>query len=408
MPDGTLSGRTAAAPSDPIFGIVEAHRADPRPHKINLAAGIYMDESGATPILPSVHTAEAALLASSTSKLYVPIAGDPAYLAAMRNLLFRDPSGPWGATLPVVAEGRVDILHTPGGTGAVRLAVDLLGRLRPSASVWVGEPTWPNHQQIVEAARTTLRRFNWLTSDARALDTDALFAALDAAAPGDAVILHGACHNPSGIDPTPELWQQIATRVSERGLVPILDFAYQGFGSGLIEDAASLRAFVATGGELLVASSASKNFALYNERVGALALVGANASATKVLSSHARMAVRTAWSNPPAHGGAIVSAILSDAVLRTQWEREVATMRERIAENRRDFVAALTAAGLPGYERLTQHRGMFSLLGLTDAQLTRLRDEHAIYLVSQGRINMAGLSKAKAPIVARAIAQVLT
>ena len=367
MSEGALSARISDAPTDPIFGIVELHRADARPHKINLAAGVYMDEQGVTPILSSVRAAEERLLASTTSKLYMPISGDPAYLAAAKSLLFRPVGGAWGEIEPAAAD-RVQMIHTPGGTGAVRLAVDLVSRLRPGAEIWVGEPTWPNHTQIIESARITARRHDWITD---------------------------------------EQWSEIAQQIAHRGILPILDFAYQGFGEGLIEDAASLRAFLATGCEVLVASSSSKNFALYNERVGSLAIIGTDAAAASSIASHARMAVRTMWSNPPAHGGAIVSTILGDASLRAQWEGEVTAMRSRIQGSRAAFAAALTAAGAGDFSYLLSHHGMFSILGLTDDQLKRLRDEHAVYLVARGRINMAGLSAAKIPIVAKAVAAVL-
>jgi len=406
MSEGALSARISDAPTDPIFGIVELHRADTRPHKINLAAGVYMDEQGITPILPSVREAEGRILSTSTTKLYMPISGDPAYLAAAKALLFRPVGGAWGEIEPAAAE-RVQMIHTPGGTGAVRLAVDLVSRLRPGAEIWVGEPTWPNHTQIIESARITARRHDWITDDARALNVSALFDAITAAKGGDAMILHGACHNPTGIDPTPEQWIEIAQQIAHRGILPILDFAYQGFGEGLIEDAASLRAFLATGCEVLVASSSSKNFALYNERVGSLAIIGADGAAAASIAAHARMAVRTMWSNPPAHGGAIVATILGDAALRAQWEGEVRAMRTRIIESRTAFAVALTAAGAGDFSFLLNHHGMFSLLGLTDDQLKRLRDEHAVYLVARGRINMAGLSAAKIPIVAKAVASVL-
>ncbi len=406
MSEGALSARISDAPSDPIFGIVELFRADQRPDKINLAAGVYMNEQGITPILPSVREAESRILSASTTKLYMPISGDPAYLAAAKTLLFRTVGGAWGEIESAASE-RVQMIHTPGGTGAVRLAVDLVSRLRPGAEIWVGEPTWPNHTQIIESARITARRHDWITDDARSLNTSALFDAIAAAKGGDAMILHGACHNPTGIDPTPEQWSEIAQQIAHRGILPILDFAYQGFGEGLIEDAASLRAFLATGCEVLVASSSSKNFALYNERVGSLAIIGADGAAAASIASHARMAVRTMWSNPPAHGGAIVATILGDATLRAQWEGEVNAMRTRIKASRTAFAAALTAAGAGDFSYLLDHHGMFSLLGLTDDQLKRLRDEHAVYLVARGRINMAGLSAAKIPVVAKAVAAVI-
>lgn len=407
MVDGSLSAKISSAPSDPIFGIVEAFRADPRPEKINLAAGVYMEENGVTPILASVREAERRILSSATTKLYKPIGGDPALVKLMRALIFREPGAPFGALPPVASSGRVEVLHTPGGTGAVRLAVELVRRLRPGAEIWVSDPTWPNHPQIADAVGVRHRSHPWTTANVRELDMEAVLGAIASAKPGDAFIFHGACHNPTGIDPTAAQWGAIADAVAARGVLPILDFAYQGLGDGLVEDAASLRAFLATGGEVLVAASASKNFALYDERVGALAIVAADPAAAAAILTHAKVAIRAAWSNPPGHGGEIVAEILGDDALRAQWELEVTAMRERINGNRRAFVAALAEAGAGDFSHLLTGRGMFSLLGLSDAQLARLRDEHAIYLVARGRINFAGLSAAKIPIVATAVAALL-
>ena len=407
MSAGSLSAKISSAPSDPIFGIVEAFRADPRPEKINLAAGVYMEEDGVTPILASVREAERRLLASATTKLYKPIGGDPALVGLLRALIFREPGAPFGALPPVVGSGRVEVLHTPGGTGAVRLAVELVKRLRPQATIWVSDPTWPNHPQIADAVGVPHRTHPWTRADGRTLDLDAVTQAIASAAPGDAFIFHGACHNPTGIDPTAAEWSAIADAVAARGILPILDFAYQGLGDGLVEDAASLRTFLATGCEILVAASASKNFALYDERVGALAIVAADALAAAAILTHAKVAIRAAWSNPPGHGGEIVAEILGDDALRAQWEGEVTAMRDRINGNRRAFVAALAGEGASDVSHLLTGRGMFSLLGLDDAQLAALRDKQAIYLVSRGRINFAGLSAVKIPIVAKAVAALL-
>ena len=253
MSAGSLSAKISSAPSDPIFGIVEAFRADPRPEKINLAAGVYMEEDGVTPILASVREAERRLLASATTKLYKPIGGDPALVGLLRALIFREPGAPFGALPSVVGSGRVEVLHTPGGTGAVRLAVELVKRLRPQATIWVSDPTWPNHPQIADAVGVPHRTHPWTRADGRTLDLDAVTQAIASAAPGDAFIFHGACHNPTGIDPTAAEWSAIADAVAARGILPILDFAYQGLGDGLVEDAASLRTFLATGCEILVA-----------------------------------------------------------------------------------------------------------------------------------------------------------
>ena len=325
----------------------------------------------------------------------------------LRALIFREPGATFGALPAIANEGRIEVLHTPGGTGAVRLAVELVNRLRPQAEIWVSDPTWPNHPQIADAVGVPHRSHPWTTTDARALDLDAVLQSINAAKPGDAFIFHGACHNPTGIDPTAAQWRVIAEAVAVHSLLPILDFAYQGLGDGLVGDAASLRAFLATGCEILVAASASKNFALYDERVGALAIVAEDKEAAAAILTHAKVAIRAAWSNPPGHGGEIVAEILSDDVLRAQWEGEVTAMRERINGNRRAFVAALASEGAGDFSHLLTGRGMFSLLGLNDAQLKRLRDEQAIYLVARGRINFAGLSAVKTPIVAKAVAALL-
>jgi aspartate/tyrosine/aromatic aminotransferase len=406
MAGSNLSARVQALPGDPIFGVVERFKADPRPNKVNLAQGVYMDESGSTPILGTVREAERRLLASSTTKVYKPIAGDPRYLEVMRALLFRPAGALWGELEPAVS-GRVEMVQTPGGTGAIRLAVELVTHLRPEAEIWISEPTWPNHRQIVDESGAVARQHTWLSADGARLDIEGLLAAIDAARPGDAMILHASCHNPTGIDPTPAQWSEIAAHATARGILPIIDFAYQGFGDGLVEDAAAVRAFLQVGGEFLVASSGSKNFALYDERIGALAIVGADASAATTLLSHVKALVRTAWSNPPAHGGEIIVEILSDPKLRAEWELEVTAMRTRIADNRAALVAALAAAGAGDWSHLANGRGMFALLNLDDAQIARLRDDHAVYVVALGRLNVAGLTSTNIPVVAKAIAAVV-
>jgi aspartate aminotransferase len=387
-------------PPDAILGLMEEFRADPRPHKVSLASGVYVEEDGVTPVLDAVREAEARVLQGQTTKVYKPIAGDPAYLRRVRDLVF-------GADHPAVAEGRVQVLHTPGGTGALRVAADLIRAVRPEATVWLTTPTWPNHPQVFAAAGLPTRSFPWLDERTGALDLDGLVAALHEAPRGDVVLLHACCHNPTGIDPSPAQWQAIADAVEAAGLLPLLDFAYQGLGDGLREDAAGLLAFVRPAQELLVASSMSKNFALYDERVGALAIVGAEATSTEALFSHAKAAVRANYSNPPAHGGEIVATILADDELRGRWEDEVRVMRERINGNRHDFVAGLSAAGVPGdHDRLLTQRGMFSLLGLSDDQVRRLKEDHAVYVVGKGRVNVAGITRANLEVVCRAIAAI--
>jgi aspartate/tyrosine/aromatic aminotransferase len=389
------------APPDSILGLAEQFKVDARSHKISLASGVYVDESGTTPVLESVSEAERRILDAQTTKLYKPIAGDPAYTDAVRALIF-------GADHAALAAGRVETLHTPGGTGALRVAADLIRRLRPTSTVWLSSPTWPNHPQIFEAAGLQTRTYPYLDASAGGIDLDGLLDALAGASPGDVVVLHACCHNPSGVDPSPSQWAAIAALVGERGLWPLLDLAYQGFGDGLREDAVGLLAIAGRARALLVASSFSKNFSLYNERVGALSIVAGSPSEAGVLLSHAKAVVRSNYSNPPAHGGEIVATILLDPVLRARWEAEVAAMRERIKDNRRRFVDGLGAAGVPiDPLPLLRQRGMFSLLAMTAEQVARLRQDHGVYVVGRGRVNVAGLTSTNIGPASAAIAAVL-
>jgi aspartate/tyrosine/aromatic aminotransferase len=384
---------------DAILGLMERFRADDRPDKVSLASGVYVDESGTTPVLDTVREAEARILAVQTTKVYKPIGGDPAYNGPVRDLVF-------GADHPAVTGGRVETVHTPGGTGALRVAGDLIRGVRPSASVWLSTPTWPNHPQVFGAAGLPVRTYPYLGEDGE-LDIDKLLGVLRAVPAGDVVVLHGCCHNPTGIDPTAEGWERIADAVTEAGALPLLDFAYQGFADGLEEDAKGLRALLARERTMFVASSFSKNFALYDERVGALSIVGADATETATLLSHAKAVIRSNYSNPPAHGGEIVATVLSDPALSARWVGEVATMRDRINGNRAGFVEGLQAAGAPGnHEALMRQRGMFSLLPLGEERVARLREEFGVYVVGKGRVNVAGLTAENLEMVCRAIAAV--
>lgn len=386
---------------DAILGLMERFRADDRPNKVSLASGVYVDESGTTPVLATVREAEQRILAGQTTKVYKPIGGDPAYNGPVRELIF-------GADHEAVIDGRVETLHTPGGTGALRVAGDLVASIGTSPSVWLPTPTWPNHPQVFSAAGLPVRSYPYLRSDGR-LDLDGLIAALRAVPAGDVVLLHGCCHNPTGIDPTPEEWEAIAEALAETGALPLLDFAYQGFADGLEQDATGLRALLRRERTLLVASSFSKNFALYDERVGALSIVGADEAETATLLSHAKSVIRANYSNPPAHGGEIVATVLADDVLRARWIDEVASMRGRINGNRARFVAGLDEAGAPGdHASLMRQRGMFSLLSLGAERVARLREEFGIYVVGTGRVNVAGLTEENLGPVCRAIATVTT
>ncbi len=384
---------------DAILGLMERFRADDRPDKVSLASGVYVDETGTTPVLDTVREAEARILAAQTTKVYKPIGGDPAYIGPVRDLVF-------GADHAAVMGGRVETIHTPGGTGALRVAGDLVAAIAPGAAVWLSTPTWPNHPQVFEAAGLPIRSYPYLGADGE-LDVETMLSVLHAVPAGDVVVLHGCCHNPTGIDPQPAQWARIADTLAEAGALPLLDFAYQGFADGLAEDARGLMTLLARERTMLVASSFSKNFALYDERVGALSIVGADAAETATLLSHAKSAVRANYSNPPAHGGEIVATVLADEELRARWIDEVGMMRDRINGNRARFVAGLGAAAAPGdHEALLRQRGMFSLLPLGEERVARLRDEFAVYVVGKGRVNVAGITEANLEPVCRAIAAV--
>ena len=387
------------SPPDAILGLMERFRADDRPDKVSLASGVYVDESGTTPVLDTVREAETRILARQTTKVYKPIGGDPAYTRAVRDLVF-------GADHPALSRGRVETVHTPGGTGALRVAGDLVATLKPGAAVWLSTPTWPNHPQVFAAAGLPIRSYPYLGENGD-LDIETMLGVLRSVPAGDVVLLHGCCHNPTGIDPTTDQWQRIADTLAETGALPLLDFAYQGFADGLTEDARGLQALLARERTMLVASSFSKNFALYDERVGALSIVGADAGETAALLSHVKTVIRANYSNPPAHGGEIVATVLADESLRARWVDEVGMMRDRINGNRAKFVGGLQTAGAPGnHEALMRQRGMFSLLPLGEVRVARLRDEFGIYLVGKGRVNVAGLTGANLEPVCRAIAAV--
>lgn len=390
------------APPDAILGLNDAFRKDPNPHKINLSVGVYKDAEGNTPILASVKEAEHRLLASETNKSYLPIEGSPQYGKLVRELLF-------GASHEIVINQRACTAHTPGGTGALRTAADFLKRKLPVGKVWFSKPTWDNHLNIFQAAGLAVDTYAYIDAAGRGLDFAGMLAALRAIPAGDAVLLHAGCHNPTGIDPTPEQWREIAATIHERKLLPIVDFAYQGFGDGLSEDAAGLRELAQPGKELLVCSSFSKNFGLYNERVGALTVVAADQAAADVALSHVKVCIRVNYSNPPCHGAAIVTTVLSDATLRQAWEAEVAAMRQRISSMRKLFVNTMKAKKPEhDFSFIQQQRGMFSFSDLSPLQVDELRTKHSLFIVvNGGRINVAGMTEGNMDRLCSAIAAVL-
>ncbi|MBI1335341.1 MAG: aminotransferase class I/II-fold pyridoxal phosphate-dependent enzyme [Phycisphaera sp.] len=389
------------APPDAILGLTEAFNADANPRKINLGVGVYKDANGQTPVLDSVKAAERRLLESEKSKNYMPIDGSPKYAGLVQGLLF-------GNKGEAVASGRSATLHTPGGTGALRVTGDYLRANHGQITIHMSDPTWPNHPQIFEAAGLKVATYPYFDPATNGLKLDEMLKALDKVPAGDAVLLHGCCHNPTGVDLPPEVWKQVAGILAKRGALPVIDFAYQGFADGLQQDAQCLEAFVTGGSDFMVCSSFSKNFGLYNERVGALTLVASNKERAAAVLSQAKRVVRANYSNPPAHGASIVTTILEDAALRRQWEEEVKQMRDRINHMRSLFVDTLKAKGVrKDMSFIARQRGMFSFSGLTKAQVDKLRTEHAVYVVGSGRISVAGMTDANMDALCGAIARVM-
>ena len=392
------------APPDPILGLTEAFARDTNPAKINLGVGVYKDAFGRTPILESVKAAERKLIESESTKGYLPIEGSPAYAAAVQGLLF-------GKDNPVVAAERCATTHTPGGTGGLRVVGDYLHRKHPGATLWLSDPTWANHPAIFAAANVPTKTYAYFDAKANGLAFDAMLADLQKMPVGDVVLLHGCCHNPTGVDPTDAQWDAAAKVLAERQLVPLLDFAYQGFADGISEDAACLRALARHVKEMFICSSFSKNFGLYNERVGALTVVAATADEAAAVQSQIKVCVRTNYSNPPSHGGMVVQTVLADAALTSQWQGEVAAMRKRINGMRTLFAESLDKRGVKlnpaGNGFIAQQRGMFSFSGLSKEQVEKLRKEHAIYIVGSGRINVAGMSEQNMDRLCDALAAVV-
>ena len=389
------------APADPLFGLNDAFKADQRAEKVNLGIGVYKDENGTTPILSVVKQAEARLLDKEKSKVYLGIEGEAQYNLGVQKLLF-------GQESDLLEQNRVATLQAPGGTGALRLGAEFLVRQTASRTIWVSNPTWANHNNIFSTAGLDIKSYGYYDSKSHGLDFEAMVADLSHAQAGDIVLLHGCCHNPTGIDLSAEQWNKIADLCVKNELVPFFDFAYQGFGNGTEEDAQGLRVVAAKVPELLVANSFSKNFGLYNERIGALTLIAEDADTVQKSYSQVKRIVRAMYSNPPAHGALIVSTILNDTELNAQWQVELKQMRERIAKMRQLFVDTLKAEGVTqDFSFISNQIGMFSFSGLSKEQVERLKTEFAVYIVGSGRISVAGMTKQNVPVICKAIAQVL-
>ncbi|MCK4565657.1 MAG: aspartate/tyrosine/aromatic aminotransferase [Verrucomicrobia bacterium] len=389
------------APADAILGLTEAFKKDTNPQKVNLGVGVYKDDQGTTPILKCIKSAEKALVETQTTKGYLPISGDPAYAASVQKLLF-------GADSETVASGRAMTIHSPGGTGALRVGADLLKKFSPGAKLWVSSPTWANHKGIFSAAKFEIEEYPYYNPATKDVDFEAMLATLETIPSGDIVLLHVCCHNPTGVDLSGAQWEQVVAVAKSKGWTPFLDFAYQGFGDGIEEDRSAVEKFAAAGIDLFIASSFSKNFGLYNERTGALTLVCPTPEEAAVAMSHLKKTIRVNYSNPPAHGGFAASTVLNDAALYDQWVEEVAEMRVRIVEMRTALVDGLAARGVEGdFSFIKRQRGMFSFSGLTDDIVAWLRENKSIYVVGGGRINLAGLTSGNIDYVCDSIAEAL-
>ncbi|MCX8570541.1 MULTISPECIES: amino acid aminotransferase [Hyphomicrobiales] len=386
------------APADKILALIGLYRADPRADKVDLGVGVYKDETGATPVMRAVREAEQRLYAEQNTKTYLGLAGDTQFNSAMARMVFG----------PTADMSRIRAAQAPGGSGALRLVAELLKRTRADATVWVSDPTWPNHIPMMRGAGLQVEQYPYFDAATGGVRFDDMLATLRQAPSGDVVLLHGCCHNPTGANLTAAQWEAIADLLVERQLIPFIDIAYQGFGEGLDADAEGLRIVAAKVPEMVVAASCSKNFAVYRDRVGAAMVLAKDGAQGDIALSNMLSAARAIYSMPPDHGAAAVRIVLEDDALRSDWESELNAMRERMLRLRVELADALRLQSNSNrFDFLAQHRGMFSRLGLTPQQVERLRVEHGIYMVDDSRINVAGLPEGKMTELAKAIVSVL-
>lgn len=399
-PSASLFSAIDMAPRDPILGITEAFNADQNPAKINLGVGVYYDDNGKVPLLSCVQKAEAMLIEQPAPRTYLPIEGLASYDQAVQQLVF-------GADSAVIQEKRAVTVQAIGGTGALKIGADFLQRFAPGAQVYISDPSWENHRALFESAGFVVNNYSYYDAATHGVNFAGMLADLKAMPRGSIVLLHACCHNPTGADLSSAQWDEVIAAVTAGGLVPFLDMAYQGFGSGIAEDGAVVRRFAAAGGPLLISNSFSKSFSLYGERVGALSVVAASAEEAARLLSQLKRVVRTNYSNPPVHGGKVVATVLTTPALRQLWEEELAGMRVRIKEMREAFVTKLKEKA-PGHDFgfVRDQVGMFSYSGLTKEQVAKLR-EQSIYAVDTGRICVAALNSRNIDTVIDAIAKVL-
>jgi aromatic-amino-acid transaminase len=388
------------APRDPILGLNEAFNADARTTKVNLGVGVYFDDNGKIPLLAAVKAAEETRVKAALPRGYQPIEGNPAYNTAVQNLLL-------GKDSALIANGQVITAQALGGTGALKIGADYLKRLNPNAKVYISDPSWENHRALFESAGFVVENYPYYDTATRGVNFDGMKSCLKGLDTGSVIVLHACCHNPTGADLSDAQWGEVVAICQERGLVPFLDMAYQGFADGIEADAVAVRAFSASGLQFFASSSFSKNFSLYGERVGALSVITASKEESTRVMSQVKRVIRTNYSNPPTHGGALVAGVLASDELRQMWEAELAGMRDRIRAMRTGLVDAIKAQGVTqDFSFVALQRGMFSYTGLSAAQVDRMREEFGIYAVSTGRICLAALNTKNLDYVAKAIATV--
>jgi len=389
------------APRDPILGLNEQYAADGNPNKVNLGVGVYYDDNGKLPLLACVKAAEEDMMKTPSARGYLPIDGIAAYDSAVKGLVF-------GADSEPVTSGRVATIQAIGGTGGLKVGADFLKKLSPEATVLISDPSWENHRALFTNAGFKVESYPYYDAERRGVNFDGMLAALNAATAGTIVVLHACCHNPTGYDITAAQWDQVVDAVKAKQLTAFLDMAYQGFGHGIAEDGAVIGKFVDAGLTFFVSTSFSKSFSLYGERVGALSVLCASKEEAARVLSQLKIVIRTNYSNPPTHGGAVVAAVLNDPARRAVWEKELGEMRVRIKAMRQKFVDGLKAAGVKqDMSFITTQIGMFSYSGLSKDQMVRLRNEFGVYGTDTGRMCVAALNSKNIDYVCQSVAKVM-
>ncbi|MEW6994751.1 amino acid aminotransferase [Colwelliaceae bacterium MEBiC 14330] len=396
-----MFGSLTALPADPILGLLAKYRKDNNPNKIDLGVGVYKNEAGHTAVLNCVKKAEQHRIETEDSKVYIGPTGSELFNNEMAKLIF-------GSEHKVLNENRARTISTPGGTGSLRVAAEFIKSCKAGATIWVSNPTWANHTGLFQAAGLTVKTYPYYDYENKNLDFDGMLATLKQVASDDVVLLHACCHNPSGMDLDKAQWQQVAEVAKSVGFTPLVDMAYQGFGSGLDEDAYGLRLIAETVKEMIVCSSCSKNFGLYRERIGGCTIIGESTTSVDIANSVLLSVVRVIYSMPPAHGAAIVETILSSDELRNEWYSELKEMRDRINGNRQLLVDKLIENGVSrDFSFITRQNGMFSFLGITPEQVQQLQDEYSIYMVGSSRMSIAGIANRNVDYLASSIAKVI-